>query len=232
MPDGYILPKPLPLPVLSKPISLSLEDEPLLYCLQKVGFEDMEKLKSLLLNDKPNMAKVFYFMLRQQQEIIWDDQSEENYSENSFHVISSPIEPIFGQSDIPSTPSFCESFENAQVWLDDDSAFQNQRTNNTYLLEHLCININGLMFIIQSYLTRESYKFLFPNDRMLIAKNDSINIYANFVAEYETPDFLLLKIQLIEGTFESFQSLTRSIHHLLMDFVQMQDIDMFFSDTN
>ncbi|OHS98651.1 hypothetical protein TRFO_34906 [Tritrichomonas foetus] len=63
------MPQPFPLPQLTNPIEIGEQDEEAINCLQQVGFNDREELLSLLSSDSPNMAKVFFFMLTQRQNI-------------------------------------------------------------------------------------------------------------------------------------------------------------------
>lgn len=69
MPSSYVLPKPFPLPHFTEPIQITPEDEGAIQCLQQVGFDDLDQLTAMLTSNKPNMAKVFYFMLTQRQNI-------------------------------------------------------------------------------------------------------------------------------------------------------------------
>ncbi|KAH0791400.1 CAMK family protein kinase [Histomonas meleagridis] len=216
VPEGYVLPKPLPLPQLTNPIKPTEEDKPKLDCLQQIGFSDLEKLKSLLQSDQPNMAKVFFFMLSQQQESLWDEEVLDSVEDIAFHDLAeSPDSLLFLSPDIASTPSLCESFENAHVWLNNEQSTQTLASFE-YPIQGIKISCVDLMLTIQQFLVGESYKFLFPNERFIIAKNDVLQMRVNFIVEYESDDSVVLYIQMVSGVLEKFQNLVKSVNAVLL----------------
>jgi BR serine/threonine kinase len=59
----YILPEPLPMPVVVQPIEMAAIPPPVFHVLEQVGFSSDDELRTELESPGPSMAKVFHHML-------------------------------------------------------------------------------------------------------------------------------------------------------------------------
>ena len=238
LPKDYILPKPFPLPQLSDPIQISENDAEAINCLKQVGFHDMDELMSLLQAPSPNMAKVFFFMLTQRQNvdnIPWDKAisaeaiAATHENENNNDIPSLPrmgsitlYEHQFGGFNSPgidfinplpsSSASLCESFENAQQWLGGNIT---QTNIEEHVIQHINTNATEIMSILQTFLLTRNFDFFHPDYEQLVAKNKQNNLCITLNADYENEAQMELSIQFNSGPTELFNSFVNQIMNLI-----------------
>ena len=121
LPFSYILPTPLPIPAINNPITLDFQQnsnlnndinvDSILDSLQHIGFKDRFKLISLLKSNAPNMAKVFYLMIKNpfDPDLLPWDQSSPNTPDSSLFY-DHPFVCPFDLGNISSDPFDDEAF--------------------------------------------------------------------------------------------------------------------------
>ena len=219
LPRGYVVPTPLPLPHLEKPIELKEDgDMQALEVLQQVGFSDPVELKRQLTCDKANMAKVFYFMLTQKNDMAtlpWDGAVG---VDNTFLDHSFGNEPYGIMRDLVesrSIGSFFSPFESA-VPLVPDQAGSDQYGMDESLP---CMKIDSvhLGLRLQDFFRDHSFEFLVPDDRTMYARNEVTSLCVCLKAAYVDTETMSLKVHEMSGGVDQFQLLVMQLRIALQD---------------
>ena len=88
IPNNYIIPTPLPLPLLTDPVDTSNLHDSVLKNLQRIGYTNRDELLHDLSSNEHTMAKVFHFMLTNRTSLAqlpWDS-AHQSYKINSNNI--------------------------------------------------------------------------------------------------------------------------------------------------
>lgn len=194
LPDGYVLPKPLPLPNIEEPINPDLVDKRVIQILLEIGYKNIEELKLDFLSNERTMAKIFYFILKQQNNqylMKWKGNQEQNECDNQ-------------------NSDFYNLYEKNTGW---------KLFNLNYKKYKYEYNINNysfydLIYLIQQLLTKMKYDWYYPNEQILIAKIDEYEIIS-FEIKCSDNNILKLIIKANEPTEKDFQNIINEINSIL-----------------
>lgn len=192
LPEEYILPTPLPLPLINESINPSDIQPQLLKVMKQIGYKDDQELANDLKEEGQTMAKVFHYMLTRQTDIAslpWETSShhihiqknlstqsisenQENQTDNS---INSEVKELQGSNDDvidnrPSKPSFGSVYSLATKtdWAIGDSitiSYEQEESINS-----IHANVALIMTKIEMLLDDLNYEWFHPDDWTIISR--------------------------------------------------------------
>ena len=230
---NYILPTPFPLPKLSNPIEISVENESTLDSLNHIGFRDREQLINQLQSSMPNMAKVFFLMLTEPFDpdiLPWGQKQTEKRSSDQLFFEHPFVFPVDNDAlledpfEVKSPSSY-----NSPISHNNSLNFYNSDwvPNPTHIIyeqeqnvRNLMVTMPALMTTLQDYFTTNHYDWFHPNDRTIVVRYSMAPIYINLQgifneSENENGRTINLCVKMIRGTAEDFFTFFEMISNLL-----------------
>lgn len=233
LPEDYILPSPLPLASLSDPISLSLADESILPALVQIGFSDTNELVEMLSATTPNMAKIFYIMLSQPfdpQKLEWGKLAEPVGSFECEHPFVTPIDYQAVSSDpCDSIPGRAPSPSEQSEWLPKMqlvAIYQQEQE-----LRNISLGMPEAMTILQRFLGVYGYLWYHPNDRTIILKDPSCELFMSLIGSFDEHRLITLTVKMCNGSNEQFQAFFETVETLFVGHIRA-DRDEQLSEAN
>jgi len=229
LPNGYILPTPLPLPSFIDPIDLNQTSSDIIDVLHKIGYSDDSELNSDLTNPGASMAKVFYYMLTSRvslDQLQWDlcvgnqnayDVSQEDlfsmkpqvnwYQQNAHDSISFSKSSSFVFSE-------ASSLAYPQDWLLPHSQ-PSDITDTQYIN---CANLTSVesLATIQRVLVSLQIQWFHPDEYTIMCRKEESELYVIIQCfTDDEPNSSKLTIQKCQGLPDPFFFLCQSIQEAI-----------------
>jgi len=231
LPDGYHLPKPLPLPYHIDPIDLNKVDSTLLNIFHSIGYKDDEQINQELVAPGRTMAKVFCLMYNRLvtlQSIPWPDLStEDQIPEEAFMMTPKAVTMISPGS---ANDPFFRPFHNREgiepgslvaslahpsdlgnlpiMQTDDEEVVSQEFTDIEVPLELICRDI-------QNYFELSNIDYFYLSDTQFVIRKADVGLFSTLDFEYQTPVLLNLQITKIEGSIQDFNILIDQLHSVI-----------------
>ena len=220
LPEGYILPEPLPIPLLIDPCDMNSISPQILETLLKIGYNE-DELKTDLTSNEHSMAKVFLFMLTNRQtpeQLPWD-QSNDNKVIVSFQISdeNDQIDPndqinsnaLFGsgpksfklRKDFKplGTPVSYSLMEKSQWQITSEPVLDFEQIQP---IEGIKMKIEEVMKRIQEFLQNENppAQWFYPDNLTILSKIQET--FISFHAQYSTNQLINITVCMNHGTNE------------------------------
>jgi hypothetical protein len=214
----YVLPSPLPMPVMTLPIEFEAVPANVLNILRQIGFTDDDELRRDFEAPGNAMAKVFFHMLtagNSLEHIPWDADTEAPIGGpllvDSAPVIESPVAQIAAGQSVSSPYSLPERLggEWADVFKSD---FKGE-------LIQPCVDIplplEVLMANMQVMLTSLGFQWFHPNDITIVARKRDQTIDLVVTAKRQTAQFISMDLYFKNATQVAIQEVSERVKAML-----------------
>jgi BR serine/threonine kinase len=230
-PEGYVFPKPLPVPFISDPIDPATVPPATYSVLRCIGYASDQEITDELTSPTHTMAKVFAYMLSHSisvDALNWPtDNAVEVIPEEAFMVspdlkaISSlnASDPFRRRRAIPSVSS-PETFSFAEKQFGgifpSDTEFEDQ----CQLFDQIYLPLENVMAGLQKCLVDNNYEFLHPDDMHLFARNTTDDSYVIFEAKYLDIEQIQLKLHPLKIERHNFDALVSFVSESIRDVIR------------
>lgn len=221
LPQGYIVPVPLPLPHIDEPIDPDEIQPQLLKVLKQIGYKNDEELVEDLKSKGQTMAKVFHYMLTRQtdrSQLPWEkarhydieaDMGKEEMLPEIPDAAEQNLDIRIRQSDMsPGVYSLAKKAD----WAIGDSIMVNYDQEN--VIESIHMTSAQLMSVLQQIMNELKYEWFHPDDLSLLARTPQCT-YFEFTCIYSEIDIINLSIRMNLGTPDLLQELMAKINTAL-----------------
>ena len=223
LPQEYVIPRPLPIPLMQGPIDPATVAADVLDVLHKIGYTDDEELTRDLVSEQQTMAKVFFHMLTARVGIDELDWSRAVGGSSFGQASDAPlaaftvdgVDPF--QRHIGSMPG--SSYEAAASlafrpeWaMPESEPMQVVQTFNVAAR----MGVVQTMTAVQLALAQLEMQWFHPDDFTVIARHEAMGVYAvcQCVCAPDESESAI-QIQLCHGTPESFSVLCQTTEELI-----------------
>ena len=246
LPDNYIVPTPLPIPLLNEPIDPSTIDPKIIGILKNIGYGSDEEINAEFTSPTHTNAKVFYMMFKKSiayDSLQWPgadsdpDNQIDNYVAPDDAFFMSPRQiPMGGQTrandpfhrriqapDV-SSPEVRSLIQRPE-WFSMDSNAEVEQIggedeNVEQEFEGIPIQLEYLMQGLQIFLTQNDLKWFHQSDMELIAKSFELNMLVTFTCTYQSMEMLKLTLALKRGNKDQFTKLIEEVHDCISSMIQ------------
>jgi BR serine/threonine kinase len=213
LPDGYVLPAPLPLPQISGRIDPSSIQPQMLKVLRQIGYSSDDELFADLNAPGHTMAKVFHYMLTRtvdRASLPWGDtHTSEQPSELAFVNTSASD---FGAAIRSVASDACVSLVQKPDWAIGDAvmiAYEQEQT-----IENIPTNGPHLFLALQCIMNDLGFDWFHPDDMTLLARTTAAE-YLVFGAECADANVTKLHVRMERGPEDVFLALMKRIRDVL-----------------
>lgn len=223
LPDTYITPSPLPIPMMNEPMDQDLVDEGLLTVLRGIGYDSDEEIYAELMSSEHTHAKVFYEMFNGEIAVAslpWQEDVEV-YQAPDEEFWQSPkligggsgmSDSMFGKQKVfmsPDVSSPGSSLAQRSNWGVGSMLEAQEHPEHTFLDINLPLVV--LMTTLQKFLTEREFKWFHHNDSGIICKIPGDEFYVCFRAMFEQEDLIKMTATLLNGDLGNFNSLVMEL---------------------
>ena len=228
-PEGYVFPKPLPVPFISNPVDPATVPASTYSVLRCIGYANDQEITDELTAPNHTMAKVFANMLSHNitvDALNWPTDNETaSIPEEAFIV--SPDTQAMGSvhnSDPFKRRRMIPSVSSPETFSLVERQFGNVfPTNDLPDLEEqcqqydqICAPLDHIMAGLQKCLTTEvDFEYLHPDDMHLFARNSSHDSYVVFEARYTDEEQVQLTMMPLRIEKKSFDALVLLVEHCI-----------------
>lgn len=224
LPPAYILPTPLPLPVIADPVDPTTVGENVVGVLRQIGFVNDEELVAQFTAEGPTMAKVFYSKLTATlslDNIPWS-QPEVHESEGPdeplmvaprgmgfSNVVVDPFKAKKELMHIGSLNSLGDSVPEKAVWADLLS-----HEFKSDLVQPCCgipLPMNVLMCRMQEMMIALNMEWFYPDDYTIIAKHPEDRMYLVMKIQHESLESMHMDLFFTQATAAFVQVIMESV---------------------
>lgn len=227
LPETYIVPSPLPIPMMNEPMSPELIDEGFLTVLRGIGYDSDEEIYSEMMSSEHTHAKVFYEMFNgdvsvaslpwQEDDEVYHAADEDFWQSPKLIGGASTGTEMFGHKQFispevamsPGVSPGMGSLAHQSNWGVGAMPELQERPEHTFLDINVPMVI--LMTTLQKFLTTREFKWFHHNDTGMICKIPGEEFYVYFRAMYEQPDLIKMTATLINGDLGNFNSLVMEL---------------------
>lgn len=215
---GYVLPSPLPMPVMTGPIEFDAIPANVLNILRQIGFTDDDELRADFEAPANAMAKVFFHMLtagNSLEHIPWDADTDAAIAGpllvDSAPVLESPVTQIAAGHPVSSPYSLPERL--GGEWAD---VFQSDFKGE---LIQPCVDIplplEVLMSNMQVMLTSLGFQWFHPNDFTILARKMDQTVDLVITAKRQTAQFISMDLYFKNATHAAIQEVSERVKAML-----------------
>ena len=215
LPQLYMVPTPLPIPLITEPINPQTVDQNVINVLRQIGFTNDEELLHDFTMTGHSMAKVFYQMLTTHVSLAslpWqseEDQMQEEASVEPFMVSPMDQGMEFVMAADPfrrrrrmsaltvSSPGIFSLAERA-MWA--DVMTQEYKSDMVQPCVDITLPLEVLMMRMQCMLARMEFPFFHPDDLTLIAKHPDDDMFLVVRVEHTTTESLQMNLFFTQAT--------------------------------
>jgi BR serine/threonine kinase len=232
-PVGYSPPAPIPIPVLTTPVSPETLDKDTLDTMEKLGYGNRSDLFHELESTDPNMAKVFVAILTHQvplDSLPWrfgegDGVDEIGCDPSSFMYDGPAVgwgsslggPPYAGLTGAASSGSVIGNsmVESTFAAVDADDA------GGTARKIEVRVSLVRLMFAVQHFLDRVGMAWFHPHEAKIIARTrGDPPLDVSLVAEPDITGDIALSIAHAGGPLEQFAPFAEKVESMVLDIVE------------
>ena len=231
IPNGYILPSPIPLPHLIDPVDPNTLNPQILKTLRQVGYPSDEDLRRDLTSHDHTMAKVFCYMITRSaklEHLPWDSAQH-----HKIVVSQVPTENIDFNSSVPKpadlpedpfhrkgSPARAPEFQPQSIYsiaVTVDWAI-NEKDTVIYDQEDSIPDIEKtpaqVMALIQKLLSEFDCDWFHPDDLRIIARTKA-GTFITFDSAIQDINMITLFVHMNHGTQDQFSNLMLNIHEII-----------------
>ena len=224
LPDGYIVPTPLPLPQINDPIAPDSIQPQLWKVLMQIGYTSEDELKEDLLSQGQTMAKVFHFMLTRQIDrslLPWEEAKhyqvegiDNELEEKEYDGTDAELSMAVNVPTMPgiTAPESVYSLAKKADWSIGDALMIVYEQEDA--VENLKTTSAPLMLAVQCILNDVHYDWFHPDDMRIIARSPTGD-YVTCDAEYTDIGVMTLHVRMEKGSEHVFQALMKRVKECL-----------------
>ena len=232
LPQNYMLPTPLPIPLMTEPINPENIDQSIINVLRQIGFTNDEELMHDFTMTGHSMVKVFYQMLTTRQSLDslpWQSEPGDKTEEaNAEPFMVSPMDQVIGfqmagadpftrrrrmSAQGVSSPNVSFSLAERVQWA--DLAAHEFKSDIVQPCVDITLPLEVLMTKMQCMLQMICFQFFHPNDLTLIAKHPDDEMYLVVRVQRTTPELLQMTLFFTQATPTVVQTIIDSVSALL-----------------
>jgi BR serine/threonine kinase len=214
----YVLPSPLPMPVMATPIEFDTIPPGVLNILRQIGFTDDDELRADLEAPGNAMAKVFFHMLtagNSLENVPWDADTDPAIGGpllvDSAPVLESAVAQVAAGQPVSSPYSLPERL--GGEWAD---VFHTEFKGE---LIQPCIDIplplEVLMANMQVMLTSIGFQWFHPNDFTILARKVDQTVDLVVTAKRQTAQFISMDLNFKNATHATIQEVSERVKAML-----------------
>lgn len=228
---GYVVPTPLPIPVLSEPIERASIDSTVVHILRSIGYRTEEEVLKELVAEGHTSAKVFFNMYNRnysydalpwydgEESVATSEQSMFIMPPREFGVMGKLTDPFSRRKYIGSVGSYNltpTSLVQRAEWANLEPKIL---ADIEQMLVDIELPIDVLMGFLQTQLNEHGIKWFHHNDMGLIAKKLETDMLITMTASNESTEMLALSVVLVHGEKDEFDALIDDIGKSLNEFL-------------
>jgi BR serine/threonine kinase len=236
LPEGYIIPVPLPMPMLLDPVPPELATDRMLAILRSIGYSDAAELERDLNSHETSMAKVFIGMYNRQTsiaELPWPEvpgsplceNLEDAEIESAFimqgramvadGVASDPFARRAPRA-IASVGGFVSSLAYKASWAVQPVA--EVEAESEQLFSEIPLTVAGVLTEMQGLFTRRGICWFHPDDENMIGKVPP-NTFVKLEGWAMAPEMSEISVTMVQGDSNAFAELIDAISAAVQDIV-------------
>jgi hypothetical protein len=218
LPDGYVVPSPLPLPSLQDPIEPGSVQPQLLKVLRQIGYATDDELAVDLLATGQTMAKVFHYMLTRHVDRValpWengrhfdDDSAFGEVLEGTPKELLEPDPPAERVAHVEVSYSLAEKPD----WAIGDVVLVSYQQDQ--VIDSIRTKAPFLMMTLQCIMNDLHYDWFHPDDLSLLVRTTT-GEFLVCEAEYVDPEFMKLRVKMEEGPEKLFGAIMKRLTDVL-----------------
>jgi hypothetical protein len=221
---SYVLPSPLPLPLMTDPIEITSIDPTVLGVLRGIGFADEEELAAEFMMVGTSMPKVFYSMLksaRSPDSYPWDNHEfldgppspllnqfivspKQTFANPGVDLFGRPVRITVGAS-AGSPYSLAERAEWAEV------CEQEMKADIVQPCVGIALPLEILMEKIQQIFVALGFQWFHPDDFMIVGRYTDRTMYLIVKAQRESAGIISMSLYFTQATQTVVQYVLESI---------------------
>jgi hypothetical protein len=209
LPKNYTCPSPLPLPAVSAPIEPADLDPELKQIFFGVGYTSEAELREDLRSPESTMAKAFCVLLSDHgsfDALPWPTEEEDAQMCDDIHqapLILSAAELCFPDNVFSGGSSY--SLAETARW--DPVAFrETHEAKNASSVHDIALPLEHVVAEVQASLNRAGFDWFYPNDFLIVARNQRQKIDLILNAEYQADAAVAITVHLIKGDAMEFSA--------------------------
>jgi BR serine/threonine kinase len=219
LPEGYVLPSPVPLPRIVVPVDTGSVQPQLLKVLRQVGYHSDEDLLSDLGSAEHTMAKVFHYMLTRavdRASLPWgqafrapsDCEADSSLSE-LIEANSEGLAAVIGPS---ISSDACLSLVSKPDWSIGEAILITYDREDR--IEGIRMNSPQLFLTLQCIFNDLHFEWFHPDDLHMIVRTQASDFLV-CEATYATREFMTLHIRMERGSEPAFNAIFKRIQDVL-----------------
>lgn len=221
LPDNYIIPTPLPVPLIEEPMEIYDIDPRVISILTQIGYDDMDELIQDLESHEHKMVKSFCRLLSKKtsiEELPWpsivnSEKKDQIVPDDLFKM--PPQTPMIGTNFTVSDPfkrlnkhkgkriSSIGINSNA-VRADWDVEDSELAFNVIQAFLGIVLTPEKLMIEIQNYCKDSGYEWFFPNEYCLMCHNPDVSTFIVAEIQRECEYSIKLTVYLVNGSTNAY----------------------------
>jgi BR serine/threonine kinase len=228
LPGGYIVPSPLPIPIIPEEIDIESVSEDLLTILKSIGYNSDEDILNELRSPHHSNAKIFYQMFYEKltgqtflELLPWAGGERHEHHDDQFFRSPQPFpdrdgivnttDPFFRRRHIPDIQSpEVTSFANPAGWAD----VQSQEAE-PQVIAGLAGPLDELMCCIQKFLAAFGFLWFHQSDLEFLAKQGVGELVVKIVASYTGEQELSLVVRRKAGPIDALETFMADLERAL-----------------
>jgi BR serine/threonine kinase len=216
LPEGYVLPTPLPLPQISAGIDPASIQPQMLKVLRQIGYSSNDELFADLNAPGHTMAKVFHYMLTRtvdRASLPWGEAHRGHVSEQPSELSFVNASASDFDAAIRTAPSeACVSLVQKPDWAIGDVVMVGYEQEQT--IENIPTNSPHLFLALQCIMNDLTFDWFHPDDMKLLARTTGWE-YLVFDADYADLHVMRLHVRMERGPEDVFLALMERIRDVL-----------------
>jgi len=218
---AYILPTPLPIPLLVDPIPVESIPEPVLSALRQIGFTDDDELRRDLESAEGSMVKVFYHMLTKnpRDSVPWESSSSPPALPLDVSVMIEGETIIEGDevqsapSTKPSSPVSWSLPDERGRWTDVSKSEVTGELTQPYV--DIFMPLDELLARIQAMLTELGIQWFHPDDFTVLARKADRSIDLMIMIKQQAAGYFSMDVHVYSATQGALDMVLERIKALL-----------------
>lgn len=253
LPDGYIIPAPLPIPSISDPIDFSKVPAALLDVLKAIGYRGDDEIKREFENSESSPAKLFYWMffrLSSPVDLPWDialtgpvEQEDSDPAalidiEDSEDDFLMPPESV--EIGTPSPGGHDEffrkrrgamvspggSFMQSLAKMADWSQIPDSDVKEEQPFVELRVPMVRLVLTMQRFFLKQDFQCFFTSDVSMIVRKSQSGLCLKAVFKFETLEYVEMILSFIDGKQADFEQCILDVQEVVEESVNLYQDEM------
>jgi BR serine/threonine kinase len=228
LPDGYVLPSPIPLIELDEPIEFNFSNaDAFETLLLSIGYQNTDEIKAELAEQTHMPAKTFYRMWSREtgiESLPWSnreskpvyEECEFTMSPRAFLQSGNTIEPFTRKSSAPmrgslQSPDSVRSLAIQPGWL----YILEEEHCQPIRLQGIVLPLEVAMFRIQLLFRQEDFEYFHPSDLGYIARKVEPEFVVTILAAFASAGEMELEVTGIKGPASDFEDFVEKLRVVL-----------------